>query len=236
VTDDRLARVLALLSPSGRGSPATGQLCQVAADVTLTSGAGIMLLSDDRPQGSLCTTDDVSALLEELQYTFGEGPCVDAHTHGVVVLEPDLAVPGAPRWPAFSPAAAEVGVGAVFGFPVRVGAARLGALNLYRDRPGPLSGEQHADAVVVADAAARVVLALQADAPPGTVAAGVEAEADFQFVVHQAAGMVSIQLDIGVGEALLRLRSHALRTHRLVADVARDVVNRRLRLDDRMEK
>jgi hypothetical protein len=205
----------------------------VATEVTLMSGAGIMLLSDDRPHGSLCTTDDVSALLEELQYTLGEGPCVDAHTRGTIILEPDLADPAVPRWPSFSPAAIETGAAAVFGFPVRIGTARLGALNLYRDRPGPLTTDQHADAVVMADVAARAVLAMQADAPSGTVAAGVEAEADFQLVVHQAAGMVSIQLDTSVGEALVLLRAYAFRTHQRLSEVAQDVVSRRLRFDDR---
>jgi hypothetical protein len=33
-----------------------------------------MLMSGDIPQGSLCSTDGVSALIEDLQYTLGEGP------------------------------------------------------------------------------------------------------------------------------------------------------------------
>jgi hypothetical protein len=226
-------RILAQLTEKGGTSPGTRHLCEVAADVTALSGAGIMLLSQDLPRGSLCTTNPVSALIEDLQYTLGEGPCVDAHTLGRIVLEPDLVTPALPRWPAFSPPAVEAGAGAIFGFPVQIGAARLGALNLYRDRPGPLNGDQHADAEVMAAVAARAILAMQADAPPGTVAAELDAEADFQFVVHQAAGMVSIQLDVSVGEALIRLRAHAFRTDRLIADVARDVVSRRLRFDER---
>ena len=98
---------------------------------------------------------------------------------------------------------------AVFGFPLRVGTVRLGALNLYRDRPGPLSGDQHADALVVADVAARWVLEAQAGAPPGTVAEELEAGADFHFAVHNAAGMVSVQEEISVTEALIRLRAFA---------------------------
>jgi hypothetical protein len=190
-----------------------------------------MLLAGDLPQGSLCTTNPVSNLIEDLQYTLGEGPCVDAHRHGTAVLEPDLAKPDKPRWQAFSSPALEAGARAVFGFPIRVGAAHLGALDLYRDRPGPLSDDQLADAQVMADVAARAILAMQAHASPGTVAVELEAEANFQYVVHQAAGMVSVQLDVTVGEALIRLRAHAFRTGRLIADVARDVVERRLRFD-----
>src|ERR1700678_848503 len=121
------------------------------------SGAGIMLMSDDIPAGSVCTSNAVSMVIEELQFTLGEGPCVDAYNHRRVVLEPDLAAPATPRWLAFSPPALDVGVRAVFGFPLQVGAVRLGALNLYRDRAGALSDDQHADALVLADVAAQVV-------------------------------------------------------------------------------
>ena len=137
------------------------------------SGAGIMLLADDRPRGSLCTTNDVSALIEELQYTLGEGPCVDAHRQRSPVAEPDLAHPVELRWSAFAGPAVDAGARAVFGFPVTVGSVRLGALNLYRDQPGPLSADQHADALVVADVAARSIISMQADAVPGTIGVGL---------------------------------------------------------------
>ena len=136
------------------------------------SGAGIMLLAEDRPRGSVCTTDEVSAQIEELQYTLGEGPCVDAHRHHAPVIEPDLASPGLVRWAAFSRSAVAAGARAVFGFPVAVGDIRVGALNLYRDRPGPLTADQHADALVVAEVAARSIIAMQADAVPGELGAG----------------------------------------------------------------
>jgi hypothetical protein len=189
-----------------------------------------MLMSGDIPRGSLCTTDEVSHLLEELQYTLGEGPCLDACQQDQVVAEPDLADPVARRWPAFTPPALQAGVRAVFGFPLRVGTAHLGALNLYRDVPGPLTVDQHADALVVADVTARWVLEAQAGAPPDTVAEELEVGADFHFAVHNAAGIVSVQEGISVTEALIRLRAFAFGSDRLLADVARDVIARTLRL------
>ena len=195
------------------------------------TGAGIMLMWGDVPRGSVCTTDEVSALIEQLQYDLGEGPCVDAHQLERPVLEPDLADPTDPRWLAFAGPALDAGVRAVFGFPLRIGAVRLGALNLYRDRPGPLDGEQHADALVMADVAAEAVLLLQAEAPVGEIAAELDAGGDFQYVVHQAAGMVSVQLDVTVGQALIRLRAYAFGNDRPLRQVARDVVSRTLRFD-----
>jgi hypothetical protein len=178
----------------------------------------------------LCTTDEVSQLIEELQYTLGEGPCVDAHQQDKVVAEPDLADPVTRRWPAFTPPALQAGVRAIFGFPLRVGTVHLGALNLYRDLPGPLTGDQHADALVVADVAARWVLEAQAGAPVDMVAEELEVSADFHFAVHNAAGIVSVQEGISVTEALIRLRAFAFSSDRLLADVAQDVISRRLRL------
>jgi len=190
-----------------------------------------MLMSRDVPQGSLCTTNAVSELIEELQYTLGEGPCVDAYHEDRVVLEPDLADPRTPRWLAFTPKAVEAGARAVFGFPLRVGAVRLGALDLYQDQPGPLSDDQHADALVMADLVAAWVLDVQADAPLGALAEELEAEAEFYGVVHNAAGMMSVQLGVSVTEAMIRLRAYAFAHERLLRDVAHGVVARRLRVE-----
>ena len=137
------------------------------------------------------------------------------------------------RVAAFAGPALDAGVRAVFGFPLHVGAVRFGALGLYCDRPGPLTVEQHADALVAADVATHAVLALQANAPSGQLAAELEAGSDFNYVVHQASGMVSAQLDVSVGQALIRLRAYAFGNERRLADVARDVVARTLRFDAR---
>jgi len=228
---DRRLRILAKLAGDGRVGGQTKRLCQVCAEVTEVTGAGIMLMSGDVRQGSVCTTDETSAAIENLQYELGEGPCVDAYRFDRPVLEPDLAFPATRRWVAFSGPALAAGARALFGFPLQVGSVRLGALNLYRDRPGPLDAEQHADALVMADVAAHAVLLLQADAPPGRVATELEAGADFQYVVHQAAGMVAAQMETTVGMALIRLRAYAFGHDRPLADVARDVVARKLRFD-----
>jgi len=188
-------------------------------------------MSGDTQRGSVCSSNGVSELIEDLQYTLGEGPCIDAYRHDRPVLEPDLANPANARWPAFTPPAVAAGAEAIFGFPVQVGTIRLGALNLYRDQPGALSDDQHADALVMADVAARAVLAAQAKAPPDELAAELESGGNFRFVVHQASGMVAAQLGIGVGEAFVRLRAYAFANDRMLSDVAEDVVARRLRLE-----
>jgi hypothetical protein len=229
VAGDRFSRVMAALTSAGESGLSSRRLCEAARDFLGVSGLGVMLMSRDAPQGSLCATNQVSALIEELQFMLGEGPCIDAYEGDEVVLEPNLADPSTPRWLAFSPKAIEAGARATFGFPMRVGAVRLGALDLYQDRPGPLTNDQHADALVVADVVATWVLDVQADAPAGALAEGLQSGAEFYFAVHNAAGMISVQLGVSVTEAMIRLRAYAFANERLLHDVARDVVSRRIR-------
>lgn len=225
----RLLRILTRLHEADGAGPTPARLCEVCADVMAMTGAGIMLMSGDVARGSVCSSNRVSALIEDLQYTLGEGPCVDAYEQDQPVLEPDLAGVGGSRWVAFSPPAVSAGVGAVFGFPMRVGAIRIGAINVYRDHAGPLDDEQYADGLVLAGVAARSILAMQAEALPGMLGAELEAGSDFRFVVHQASGMVSAQLDVTVGDALVRMRAFAFANDRPLDTVAEDVVARRLR-------
>jgi hypothetical protein len=174
----------------------------------------------------------MSARVERLQFDLGEGPALDAHDQGRPVLEPDLDRPASSRWLAFTSPALHAGVRSVFSFPVCVGAVRLGAMSIYGVRRGALSDNQHADAIVLADVVAEALLTMQSDASPGLLADQLEAGVSFQYVVHQASGMVAAQLEVGVGEALARLRAYAFANSRTLNEVARQVVARSLRFAD----
>ncbi len=99
-------------------------------------GVAIMLRGDDGAGSIFGRSDDVVGGLEDLQFTLGEGPGIDAHTSGRPVFEPHLAE--STLWPVFAAAAEEAGMLACFAFPLSVGAIRLGALDLYRGRSGSL--------------------------------------------------------------------------------------------------
>ena len=229
MSGERLDRILAAFEASSGDRTSPPQICEVTTHIVGVAGAGVMLISKDVPQGSLCTSNSVTELMEDLQYTLGEGPGIDAYESDDVVAEADLANPDVPRWLAFTPRVLDVGVRAVFGFPLRGGEVRMGALNLYKDRPGALSEEQHSDALVMADCIGQWVLDAQSDASPGDLAGVIESSSDFLFIVHNAAGMVSVQLDVPVTEALVRLRAHAFAENQLLRDVAADVVEHRFR-------
>jgi hypothetical protein len=228
---ERLVRILARLAPVAAGHQSSAHLCEVAAEVVAMTGASIMLMSKEAARVSLCASNDVSARIEDLQFALGEGPSIDAFHENRPVLEPDLADPEHARWISFAPPAVQAGARAVFGFPVQVGVVRMGSLNLYRDIPGKLTHDQHADSLVMAEVAARAVVAMQSRADPGAVAIELEAGANFRFVVHQASGMVSAQLGANVGDALIRMRAYAFANNRSLEEIAEDVVDLRLRFD-----
>jgi hypothetical protein len=228
VDDGRWVRVLRALGASD--GAAGSKLCAVSARVLAVTGAGVTVIAgDSASRMTVCSSDHVARLIEELQFSLGEGPCDDAYARGTPVSEPDLATAAPRRWPRFSPAALSAGVAAVFGFPLSAGGSPIGAIDLYRDRPGPLSEEQFADALVVADVVAQDILALQAGAVTGAVADELADAADLRLVVHQATGMVAAQLEVDVREAMLRLRARAHAEGLPLAQIAAEVVNRQRR-------
>lgn len=182
-------------------------------------------------RGVVCATDAGSATIEDLQLTLGEGPCIDAATSGRPVLLPDLADAddvAVERWPAFMEAVARVGVRAVFAFPLRVGAISVGVIDLYRDSPGALSPSDLPAALLAADAAALALLYLDVDGADA-FADDAASRASFQLQVHQATGMVLAQAGVTIEQAFLLLRARAFADGRPLAELATDVVARRVR-------
>lgn len=230
----RVTEILSVIADRGdeQGGLPT-RLCTECLSALAVSGVGVALMTADGPSGVvLAATDGRARQLEELQFALGEGPCVEASSSGRPVLQPDLEAAGSARWPRFGAAVLDAGVRAIFAFPLRVGAIRVGVLDLYRDTPGPLTALDLADALAFTDAATVVVLDLQDHNGHGAVSAALSGPIDSQAVVHQATGMITIQLGISLAEALLRLRAHAYATGQTVSAVAADVVGRRLSFDD----
>jgi hypothetical protein len=206
-------------------------LCVASAEAIGVAGAGVILMSGGRALGNVCVSNAMTAAVEEVQYTLGEGPCVDAFHTKAPVLAPDLALADVTLWPGFRVGAETAGVCAVFGFPLLIGSVCFGALNLYNVHPGPLSDEQFANALAVAHVASRAVLGWQSVAGPGSLAWQLEHVPMHRAVVHQASGMVSVQASISVPDAVVMLRAYAFAEDRPISEVAAEIVDGVLRLD-----
>lgn len=224
---DVVARHDGDLSPFGR----LQAVCHACVEVLPITGAGVMLMAERMHQGTAYATDVVIRRLEDLQNAAAEGPCLDAYNLGRPVLEPDLAGSGVRRWPVLAAGAVEAGMRSVFGFPLQLDDVRVGALDLYRDRSGPLSDEQVDDARLLAAMATREVLRMQADAPPGSLPARMPDLSGDRAAIEQATGMTSAQLDVTVPEAAIRMHAFAQEQNRALATVARAIVARTLRVD-----
>jgi ANTAR domain len=115
-----------------------------------------------------------------------------------------------------------------FALPLQWGTANIGVLDLYRLTPGPLSRSELRSAASAADtAAAMLLLGLHAD--PADKHAWDRSWGN-RVQIHQAIGMIVAQLRLSPDDALARLRAYSFTEHRLLPDVAADVVARRLQL------
>ena len=203
-------------------------LCTACAEVLAVSGAGLVLMDDDGGPLATYTSSAETAHLEELQFMVGVGPGFDAYRQGVPIIQSDLVARPPAGWLGFTGPAVEAGTRAVFAFPLQVGAARLGALTLYQDRAGPLGDDTYADSLVMAEIVTLAFLAMQSGLPDGVLADELRDGGGYRAEIHQASGMVSVQLDINVGEALVRLRARAMADNTTVAHLAARVISRQL--------
>lgn len=222
-----------------------GDLSRTAARLTGVDGAAIALLTESTGVRDLVrATDALSYHLDELQFTLGEGPCLDVFSPaGSPQLVPDMGADVASqRWPMFTAEARAVGVHAVFAFAVSAGTRPLGVLELYRRSAGPLTDDESRVAALCAQTVATTIAqnwdAVIAHLGPGSDAARVAEWLAAEEVVAQgansrahvylASGMVAAQLQVPTTEAMARLRAHAFQTGRSIKDVADDIVARRL--------
>ena len=225
----------------GPDSSLLGRICEACVRSIPVTGAAVSLMTGAGHRVTAHASDAVAAQLEDLHFDLGEGPGIDAFRGRHPVLVADLGdrrEGASARWPALAPAARAAGAGALFAFPLQLGAAQLGVLLLYSIRPAALDAAQHARALRLADAAFSALLDLLSGSATAAATAiwtptGWARMSDSRRAeVYQAAGMVMAQLGVSIEEATVRLHAYAFANDRPLVDVARDIVGRTLRLDD----
>lgn len=223
--------LLAIARDVEDGRALAGKICRACVEGMDVDGAAISLLTATPLRETVFASDPTAEMLEDLQFTLGEGACIDAARSRRPVLVPDMNDPAlTARWPVYAAAVVErTGARGIFALPLQWGAVDVGVLDLYRRAPGAMSATQMRNALSAADAATFILLGLRTD--PGDDQAwdrswGSRAE------IHQATGMVVVQLGISAADAFARLRAHAFAEQRLLGEVARDVVARRLRFTE----
>lgn len=202
-------------------------LCERFVRRLPVTGASISVFGRSGRQSTICASDATAAQLDELQFDLAEGPHWTVLATGDPVLADDISAGAGDEWPVFADAALSLGVRALFAFPLILGAVAVGAVDLYRITAGALSWADTTRAqslarAIAAAAASEAVRSAQEDSPAGGGSAAMRRE------VHQAVGMILVQLDVSATDAFSRLRAYAFASERTVQDVAHDVVGRRI--------
>jgi hypothetical protein len=197
--DERSARIARLVAGeparTDDGAGVVGalrRLCSAAGRSLTASGVGVSVMAENGMRGVAAATEPAYETIEELQFTLGEGPCLEAFDTRQPVLVPELAGAAMRRWPGYAPAVHDRGMRAVFAFPLQIGAARLGVLDVFRVEAGALSIEQFRLALTFADLAVTTLLDGQRQAAPGAVAGGLDDAMGQRAELFQAQGMVAV--------------------------------------------
>lgn len=232
---DRFSQVETLIrqepAVDGDGPGVAGgmrRLCGAAGRALSASGAGLTVMVKDGMRGVTAASDQATERLEELQLTLGEGPCIDAFASQRPVLIPDLNSAAMSRWPAYAPAVHAQGVRAVFSFPLQVGAARLGMLDVFRTETGMLTDDQLTLALTFAEVAVATLIDGQEHTRPGETGGWLDDPLGSRAELFQAQGMVMVQLKVSLAEAMARMRAYAYANERRLGEVALDIIARRL--------
>lgn len=219
-----------------RGTGAADRLCAACVELFDVDAAAISLIFDGAQTGTLGASSQPARVYDELQFTLGEGPCLDSVARRGPVLVPDLADRNEVRWPAYGSALMAHDIQSVHAMPVVLAGEYVGALDLYRSAAGSLTVDEVEGALMAAELAEIPLLDILAENLHAAVAdpdSDVWAELNrlTRVEISQATGMLIAQLDVEAAEALARLRAHAYAIGRGATDVARDILDHNLRLE-----
>jgi hypothetical protein len=206
-------------------------VCDAAVRALSASGSGMSVMTESGIRGVMVASDPVSERIEDLQFVLGEGPCLDALATRRPVLVEDLGNGTTGRWPAYACAAHGDGIRAVFAFPLQVGAAQLGVLDIFRTTKRSLSADELGQALAIAETAVTTLLDGQGNAQIGEAFADLDEAVEGHAELFQAQGMVMVQLGGTLAEAMTRIRAYTFAEDRRLIDVARDIVARQMRFD-----
>ena len=199
-----------------------GLLLERSSSALDAAAGGVMLTDGNGDLQVLASTDEQMRLMELFELQRYEGPCVDAHRRGELVVEPDLAARA--RWPQFTPEAIARGYRAAYAFPMRLRGEQIGALNLFRSQPGSVDAQLVHATRTFADMAAVGILQERAVRQGHDLAQQLQGALQSRIVLEQAKGIVAERAGCEMGEAYQLLRWHGRNHNRTLREVAASVV------------
>ena len=221
----RLARLLATGNDTYELLDAVVQACTTLLKV---KDAGLILARDDSVLQVMASTSERSALIEAIQLSADEGPCMTCFATGETVAIAEIE--RLDYWPAFREMAATQGFRSVHAVPLRLRSRTIGALNLFREQSGRLGPLEVTLAGALADVATAGILQDQILGDQQKVQRQLQHALDSRVVIEQAKGVIAQRDRISVDEAFFLLRGYARRNRRRLQEVAQNVVAQHLHL------
>jgi GAF domain-containing protein len=212
--------------------PSSGSLCAAFVDDLGVSGASISVVSYGGRQSTICSSDATMARAETLQFELGEGPHWDALSSREPVIASDLNAATEQRWPLLVDGVRGLGIQSIFAFPMLMGAALVGVVDLYSLTPRTVDKEFIAKASLHAGRVAMGAVQRALHSATDSASEETPMAPALRREVHQATGMIIAQLDISATAAFARLQGHAFVTERPIDHIAHDVVMGRLAFDN----
>jgi GAF domain-containing protein len=206
-------------------------LTERSVELLGAEAAGLLLADGNGNLRLIAATSEAIETVELFQIQNDEGPCRDAFHDGAPVEVVDLAH-AADRWPRFAPVAAAAGFRAAHAFPLRLRGSVLGAMNLFRVEPLPMTAAEVATAQALADVATIAVLQSRALHESRMVAEQLQGALHSRVAIEQAKGIIAERHGCDMDTAFRALRNHARRGGLRLSDVAHDVVAGTLRPED----
>ena len=210
--------------PPGTSGVST-TLCAQFVVSLFVDAASVSVFDFAGRQSTVCASSGLAARVDSLQFELGEGPHWQALSSGQPVLCPDLRTMEHSSWPMFSTTAQGLGARAVFAFPMKLGAATVGVVDLLCTTPRRLDSHQVSLALSMANRSAGAAVRLATQLANESANTEHEMAPALRREVHQATGMIQVQLDTSATEALARLRSHAFAVGTSISTIAEAVVH-----------
>jgi hypothetical protein len=189
--------------------------------------AGVVLADPQGNLRALASSSERMRLLELIELQREDGPCLDSWRTGEPARADDLAE-AVDRWPRFAPSALAAGFASVYALPLRLREERIGALNLFADRPSALGREDEALGQAMADVATIGILHERSLDERTSVADQLKVALRSRVTLEQAKGMVIAQTGLDADGAFALLRSYSRASGRRLGEVARAVTDRSL--------
>jgi GAF domain-containing protein len=184
--------------------------------------AGVLLETADGKLRLAAALSDEMRVIEELEMTLGQGPCLEAYRAGEQVIVEDLET-SQERWPEITPKLLALGMRAACAFPLRLRGDRIGALNLYRAAPGRFHDDDISLGQAFADVAAIGILQERKFAAAQERAEQLQHALDSRVLIEQAKGVIAERHGVTPQEAFERLRSYARSRNLKLHEVGRQV-------------